>query len=204
MWTTAAPRGFGRLILLHAPPAPDQAQGGLQPRPASASLGQPRPIGRYALAGRPHRPCLPHRCSVSLVFFDLTLTLTLTLTRCSVSLIFFDAALETMPWLEPPAPLSAPFSAPKVGDRGSGDKGGDRGSEKVGDKGGDKGGDRGGVKGAPAGMGWVEPEARRSTSSEGASEAMAAGLAHLLATELPAVAAEIDMEGLATAQVSRQ
>eukprot|EP00964_Phaeocystis_antarctica_P142151 scaffold107371_cov53-Phaeocystis_antarctica.AAC.1 len=60
-------------------------------------------------------------------------------------------------------------------------------------------------------MGWVEPEAPTSTSSEGASEAMgsaseamAAGLAHLLATELPAVAAEIDMEGLATAQVGRR
>ena len=31
------------LLLWYAPPAPDQAQGGLQPRPASASLGQPRP-----------------------------------------------------------------------------------------------------------------------------------------------------------------
>ena len=37
------PRGPGRLARQHAPPAPDRAQGGLQPRPASASLGQPRP-----------------------------------------------------------------------------------------------------------------------------------------------------------------
>ena len=31
------PRGFGQFALQHAPPAPDQAQGGLQPRPASAN-----------------------------------------------------------------------------------------------------------------------------------------------------------------------
>ena len=28
---------------------------------AASSLGPPRPIGRYALAGRPYRPCFPHR-----------------------------------------------------------------------------------------------------------------------------------------------
>ena len=28
---------------------------------SSLSLGPPRPIGRFVLAGRPHRPCLPHR-----------------------------------------------------------------------------------------------------------------------------------------------
>ena len=49
----------------YTPPAPDQAQGGLQPRPASASLGQPRPIGRHVLAGRPHWPCSPHRPSTN-------------------------------------------------------------------------------------------------------------------------------------------
>ena len=53
--------GFGQPALQHAPPASDEAQGGLQPRPASARLGQPRPIGRFVLAGRPHRPCLLHR-----------------------------------------------------------------------------------------------------------------------------------------------
>ena len=34
------PRALGQFALQHAPPAPDQAQGGLQLRPASASLGQ--------------------------------------------------------------------------------------------------------------------------------------------------------------------
>ena len=55
------PRGFGQLALQHAPPAPapDQAQSGPAPRPAS-SLGQPRPIGRQVLAGRPYRPSIPH------------------------------------------------------------------------------------------------------------------------------------------------
>ena len=28
---------------------------------AASSLGQPRPIGRYVLAGRPYRSCFPHR-----------------------------------------------------------------------------------------------------------------------------------------------
>ena len=52
------PRGWLRPT--HLPPALDQAQGGLQPRPASASLGQ---FGRevFWLAGRPYRPCSPHR-----------------------------------------------------------------------------------------------------------------------------------------------
>ena len=36
------PTSFGRFALPHASPAPDRAQGGLQPRPASVSLGQPR------------------------------------------------------------------------------------------------------------------------------------------------------------------
>ena len=53
--------GFGQSALRHAPPASDEAQGGLQPRPASARLGPPRPIGRFVLAGPPHRPRLPHR-----------------------------------------------------------------------------------------------------------------------------------------------
>ena len=35
MWKTAAPRSSGPFALQHAPPAPGQAQGGLQPRPAS-------------------------------------------------------------------------------------------------------------------------------------------------------------------------
>ena len=34
------PGGLGQPTLQHAPPAPDSARGGLQPRPASASLGQ--------------------------------------------------------------------------------------------------------------------------------------------------------------------
>ena len=38
------------LLLWYAPPAPDQAQGGLQPRPASASLGQLADI--FRMAGR--------------------------------------------------------------------------------------------------------------------------------------------------------
>tara|TARA_B100000795_G_C22381419_1_gene279884 strand:+ start:63 stop:422 length:360 start_codon:yes stop_codon:yes gene_type:complete len=33
-------RGVGQFALQHAPPAPEHAQGGLQPRPASASFGQ--------------------------------------------------------------------------------------------------------------------------------------------------------------------
>ena len=37
----------------HAPPAPDRAL-----TRAASSLGQPRPMGRYALA---NRPCIPHR-----------------------------------------------------------------------------------------------------------------------------------------------
>ena len=39
MWKPAALR-FGQFALQRAPPAPDQAQGGLQPQPASTSLGQ--------------------------------------------------------------------------------------------------------------------------------------------------------------------
>ena len=38
MGSVAAQRGLGRLGLQHAPPVPGQAQGGLQPRPASAKL----------------------------------------------------------------------------------------------------------------------------------------------------------------------
>ena len=41
MWKTRPPRGLGQLARQHAPPAPDHAQGGLQPRPAAATLGQP-------------------------------------------------------------------------------------------------------------------------------------------------------------------
>ena len=59
------PRGFGRLQ--HAPPAPDQAQGGIQPLPASASPGQPRPASanRQIYSGWPAIPVsfpprLPH------------------------------------------------------------------------------------------------------------------------------------------------
>ena len=50
------PRGFGRLQ--HAPPAPDQAQGGLQSRLASASPGQPRPApaNRQIYSGWPAIP----------------------------------------------------------------------------------------------------------------------------------------------------
>ena len=43
------PRGVG--LCAHAPAAPNQARGGLQPRPASAYW--------QACPGR-HRPCLPH------------------------------------------------------------------------------------------------------------------------------------------------
>ena len=42
------PRGFGQSALQHTPP--DQAQGGLQPQPASASLGQLADM--FRLAGR--------------------------------------------------------------------------------------------------------------------------------------------------------
>ena len=45
------PEASANFALQHAPPAPDQAQGGLQPRP----------MGRYLPAGRPHRPCSPRR-----------------------------------------------------------------------------------------------------------------------------------------------
>jgi hypothetical protein len=57
---SSRPCGFG-LTLEHAPPAPDETQGGLQPRPASASWqicsGWPWPH-------RPHRPRFPHRRSL--------------------------------------------------------------------------------------------------------------------------------------------
>jgi len=56
----------GQFGLQRAPPAPDRAQGGLQPRPASASLGQPRPasaslgqFGRHVPAARLCQPCFP-------------------------------------------------------------------------------------------------------------------------------------------------
>ena len=41
---------------------PHQRQRSTGRPPASASLGQPRPIGRCVLAGRPHRPWFPHGC----------------------------------------------------------------------------------------------------------------------------------------------
>ena len=134
--------------------------------------------------------------------------------RCSVSLVFFDAALDAMSWLQPPARPARTTADHRAGDTGAADTGAadtgasDTGASDTGagDTGGEKGGDEGGglahegSAGVPADTSWVE-EALKS-GSEGASEAMAAGLAHLLATELPAVAAEIDMEALATAQVS--
>ena len=45
---------FQRQLVIQAAP---------KPRPASASLGQPRPISRVGCitAGWPHRPCFPHR-----------------------------------------------------------------------------------------------------------------------------------------------
>ena len=54
------PRGVGPI----RPPAlilPDSAGSSSGWPPASASLGQPRPIGRHVLAGWPYPPCLPHR-----------------------------------------------------------------------------------------------------------------------------------------------
>ena len=48
------PGGPGQLALQHPPPAPGQAQGDLQPRPASASLGQI--AGAFWLT-RPNGPC---------------------------------------------------------------------------------------------------------------------------------------------------
>jgi hypothetical protein len=57
------PRVFGHFALQLVPLAPDQAQGGLQPRPASASLGQ---LADVCLAGgRPYRPCFARRCCCS-------------------------------------------------------------------------------------------------------------------------------------------
>ena len=44
------PGGPGQLALQHPPPAPGQAQGDLQPRPASASLGQPPPASAKSQA----------------------------------------------------------------------------------------------------------------------------------------------------------
>ena len=69
------PRRFGRLALQRAPPAPAQAQGGLQPRPASARpVCRPhRSAGHTGLSATPlmlpyrpyhtipHRRCSPHR-----------------------------------------------------------------------------------------------------------------------------------------------
>ena len=52
-------RGVGQRLrppAVHAPLAPDQAQGGLQPRPASARLGQPRPAS--ASLGQPRPTCI--------------------------------------------------------------------------------------------------------------------------------------------------
>ena len=119
--------------------------------------------------------------------------------RCSVSLVFFDAALDAMTWLLPPArPARTTADDTGAGDTGAGDTGaGDTGGEKGGDEGGGRAHE--GSAGVPAG--WVDGASK--SSSEGC-EAMAAGLAHLLATELPDVAAEIDMEALAAAQVSRR
>ena len=37
---------------------------------AASSLGQPRPIGRYVPAGRPHRPCSPHSNGPLLDFIE--------------------------------------------------------------------------------------------------------------------------------------
>ena len=124
--------------------------------------------------------------------------------RCSVSLVFFDAALDAMSWLQPPARPARTTADHRAGDPGAGDTG--AGDTGAGETGGEEGGDEGGglahegSAGVPADTSWVEQALK--SGSEGASEAMAAGLAHLLATELPAVAAEIDMEALATAQVS--
>ena len=52
------PRGVGPLARKHAPPAPDQAQGDPQPRPAS-------PIGRHALTSRgPSQPAIPTQAAL--------------------------------------------------------------------------------------------------------------------------------------------
>ena len=88
--------------------------------------------------------------------------------ECSVSLVFFDAALETMPWLDPPV------------------------SNKNGNAHG------GSTKALANTGGWVEAPMSRSDS---ASEEMCAGLAELLAKELPAIAGLIDLKGLTDAQV---
>jgi hypothetical protein len=106
-----------------------------------------------------------------------------------------------MAWLEPPERPARTTAGDRGGEKGAGEKGA---GEKGGEEGGVGGADlaHGGSTGAPAGMGWVDEAARSGSEGAAASEAMAAGLAHLLAMELPAVAAEIDMEALATAQVS--
>eukprot|EP00964_Phaeocystis_antarctica_P075886 scaffold46887_cov63-Phaeocystis_antarctica.AAC.1 len=57
MWKTASQS----LRPMHLPARPASAGSSLGRPLASASLGQPRPVGRYILAGRPYRPCLRHR-----------------------------------------------------------------------------------------------------------------------------------------------
>ena len=101
-----------------------------------------------------------------------------------------------MAWLEPPERPARTTAGDRGGEKGAGEKGGEEGGVGGADLA------HGGSTGAPAGMGWVDEAARSGSEGAAASEAMAAGLAHLLAMELPAVAAEIDMEALATAQVS--
>eukprot|EP00964_Phaeocystis_antarctica_P072078 scaffold44040_cov69-Phaeocystis_antarctica.AAC.3 len=54
---------FARPARQHAPLAPDQAQGGLRPRPASARLGRPRPVSRL---GRAPAMLVPGFCTLRL------------------------------------------------------------------------------------------------------------------------------------------
>ena len=56
------PRGFGQFSLQHAPPAPDQAQGGLPPRPALAYWRMRSGWPAIPTSIVPYRPWYSRRC----------------------------------------------------------------------------------------------------------------------------------------------
>lgn len=96
--------------------------------------------------------------------------------ECSVSLVFFDAALDTMPWLQPQGPAGGNTNTAKTHAEGNS---------------------------ALADAGWEEPPNYGSDNAAGRM-ALSAGLAHLLATELPALAAQVDSGTLAAAAIGRR